>query len=164
MLILLFGIGLIILLIGIGFYILDNFSNNYRKNYDSLGFGFSVVGIILSIIFGVALLITSAQYTQIFSIDERLAIYQEENKIIEEQISTIVSEYKNYESEIFKNTKPESITTLIAKYPELKSDTLVQKQIEIYVNNNNKIKELKIEQANYIPIRWWLFFNSNKEE
>jgi hypothetical protein len=37
-------------------------------------------------------------------------------------------------------------------------DTLVQKQIETYVYNNAKIKELREEQ-NYINVtKWWLYF------
>jgi hypothetical protein len=44
-------------------------------------------------------------------------------------------------------------------YPELKSDTLVQNQMNIYVANNQKIKDLKEQQINYEVSKWWLYFN-----
>lgn len=48
--------------------------------------------------------------------------------------------------------------TLITLYPELKSDKLVQKQINIYVDNNKKIKILKEKQINGKVLKWWLYF------
>lgn len=46
----------------------------------------------------------------------------------------------------------------VALYPELKSDTLVQSQIEVYVENNKAIKELKSSAINASVYRWWLYF------
>jgi hypothetical protein len=43
-------------------------------------------------------------------------------------------------------------------YPDLKADTLVQKQIETYVANNNTIKELRTDKINGKVYRWWLYF------
>ena len=45
-------------------------------------------------------------------------------------------------------------------FPELTSNTLVQKQIEIYVNNNQQIKELKVNKLNHDLYGWWLFFKN----
>ena len=43
-------------------------------------------------------------------------------------------------------------------YPELKSDNLVTKQIELYVENNKQIKKLKSEKLDYNLMAWWLYF------
>ena len=48
--------------------------------------------------------------------------------------------------------------TLVALYPELKSDILVQSQIKVYVDNNKQIKELKSMAINASILRWWLYF------
>ena len=54
--------------------------------------------------------------------------------------------------------KPENYITLVSLYPELKADALVSKQIEIYISNNEKIKELKEFKINGSIYRWWLYF------
>ena len=93
------------------------------------------------------------------TIDEQIVLYQEENIKIEEQIATIVSDYQEYELGIIKECAPDKAVTLISLYPELKSDTLVAKQIDAYVENNNKIKQLKETQINQKIVGWWFNFN-----
>ena len=91
-------------------------------------------------------------------IDERIQMYTEENTKIEEQIATIVSQYQEYEHDIFTEVAPDSSVALVSLYPDLKSDTLVQSQIEIYIRNNEKIRALK-NDAIFAPVyRWWLYF------
>lgn len=91
-------------------------------------------------------------------IDERIQMYTEENTKIEEQIATIVSQYQEYEHDIFTEVAPDSSVALVSLYPELKSDTLVQSQIAVYIANNEKIKALK-NDAIFAPVyRWWLYF------
>lgn len=92
-------------------------------------------------------------------IDEKIAMYQEENEIIEQDIDRIVAEYLKHEQDTFTELKPEeSSITLITLFPELKSDTLVQQQLEIYVANNAKIKDLKEEKINLTKLRWLVYF------
>ena len=93
-------------------------------------------------------------------IDEKIAMYQEENTAIEEQISAVVKQYQEYESEIFEESAKnvEADIILASLYPELKSNTLVQSQIEMYVANNNKIKELRESKISGSVSRWWLYF------
>lgn len=66
------------------------------------------------------------------TLDSKIAMYTEENQKIEEDMNILVEQYMNYES----------------KYPELKADTLVEKQIEVYTANNKKIKELNKGKVN----------------
>ena len=39
----------------------------------------------------------------------------------------------------------------------------VQKQIEVYINNNEKIKSLKEDNITGNVKRWWLYFGKRKE-
>lgn len=91
-------------------------------------------------------------------------MYEEENNNIQNSVSQIVESYKNYEqntySESLKNidTNNTDIIVLTQLYPELKSNEMVNKQIDIYQENNNKIKDLKEERINNEIAKWWLYF------
>lgn len=92
-------------------------------------------------------------------IDSKIAMYQEENANIEQDIDKIVQEYLVHEHDTFADLKTEeSSITLVTLFPELKSDTLVQQQLEIYVANNAKIKALREEKIELAEIRWLLYF------
>ena len=93
-------------------------------------------------------------------IDTKIAMYQEENTKIEVQIAETVKQYQQYETDIFTSVAPDSAITLVALYPELKADTLVQSQIEVYIANNENIKSLKEEKINGTVYKWWLYFGS----
>ena len=85
-------------------------------------------------------------------------MYQEQNQKIEESIADLVENYMNYEANTFKNISSDSAITLVSLYPELKSDTLVEQQCNLYMENNKKITELREEQINMTIYRWWLYF------
>ena len=100
--------------------------------------------------------------------DKKIAMYEEENTNIQNQVSEIVKNYQDYE----KNTYSESlksvdlsntdVVVLAQLYPDLKADEMVKKQIEIYQDNNNKIKELKEQKINNELCKWWLYFGEEK--
>lgn len=91
-------------------------------------------------------------------IDEKIAIYQEENEKIENQIDALVKNYMDYESATYAEFKDKDAITLVTLYPELKSDKLVEKQLEIYNSNNKKIKKLKTEKLDYSISLWLICF------
>ena len=93
------------------------------------------------------------------TIDSKIEMYQEENTNIEQDVDKIGKEYLEHEHDTFAdlNTEESSIT-LVTLFPELKSDTLVQQQLEIYVDNNAKIKSLKEEKIVIAKIKWILYF------
>ena len=111
--------------------------------------------------FGISLIATivlGVNVSQLSVLDTQIEMYQEENTQIEQQIANVVCQYQQYETEIFTTVAPEDSISLVALYPELKSNTLVQKQIDVYVANNEKIKALKEKQINGRVLRWWLYF------
>ena len=93
-------------------------------------------------------------------IDDRIAMYEEENAKIEEQISVVVKEYMEFEADVFADVSPDSAITLISLYPELKSDTLVASLIDVYLDNNDTIKFLKEKQIKGSVLKWWLYFGA----
>lgn len=91
-------------------------------------------------------------------VDQKIEMYSEENKVIETQIETVVTDYMKYESETLKDLKGNSAITLVSLYPELKADELVKTQIKTYQENNSKIKKLKEEKIDISVAKWWLYF------
>ena len=133
--------------------------------YDKLDCGKDEIGTILQIVGTVATIISTIVSIVLLicvlnrvNIDKKIALYEEENTKIEQQIADTVKQYQEYETGIFTEISPEDSITLVALYPELKSNTLVQSQIEVYVENNKTIKELKSSAINASVYRWWLYF------
>ena len=91
---------------------------------------------------------------------EKIKMYQTENKKIENQIGELVKGYMDYESETYKNFKNESSITMVNLYPDLKSNELVQKQMNIYLTNNDKIKELNEKEIDTKIGKWLLYFDN----
>lgn len=128
-------------------------------NYDEeLFFGLSAIFGILSFISFVVLILLVVNLSKGATIDDRMSMYQEQNQKIEKDISVLVENYMNYESETFKECSSNSSITLVSLYPELKSDSLVEQQCTLYTTNNEKIIKLKEQQINLKIIKWWLYF------
>lgn len=116
-------------------------------------FGLVILGLIIAICY-----LSTAVATE-STIDSKIEMYQEENTNIEEDIDRIVREYLKHEQDTYADLKTdESSITLITLFPELKSDALVQQQLEIYVDNNAKIKSLKEEKIDIAKKKWVLYF------
>jgi hypothetical protein len=135
-----------------------------EKTYcDETGFAMCAVGGLcgfVALIFTVVLCCCNAADCRI---DEKIAMYTEENTRIEQQIANCVERYQEYEQGVFEKVSPDNAVTLVSLYPELKSDTLVQAQIETYVKNNNKIKELKEHKIDAYVRKWWLYFGGEDD-
>lgn len=125
---------------------------------EDIGTAVQITGGAVILISIVAFFILLISVLHTVNIDKKIALYEEENSRIEQQIADVVKQYQEYETGIFTEVSPESSITLVALYPELKSDTLVQSQIKVYVDNNNTIKELKSSAINAYVCRWWLYF------
>lgn len=128
-----------------------------REVYD-LAQNIMIGGIVFAIVALIGASVTSIMVSHSFVIDEKLAMYEEENTKIEERIAAVVEQYQNYETDIFESVAPKDAVTYVSLYPELKSDTLVQTQIEVYMANNEKIKALREEKIDAKILKWWLYF------
>ena len=121
-------------------------------------FGISGVGLVVGFFALVGLIIVGVNVKSLSVIDDRIVMYEEENARIEQQIADAVEQYQKYETDIFREVAPESAVTMVSLYPELKSDSLVQAQIEVYTENNKTIRDLRDKQIKGNVYRWWLYF------
>lgn len=147
----LLGIGVLIVLIALSNWL-------YWSKDVEFAEGVYVVSAIFLFIEVIAAVLLTVTVANLSVIDDRIAMYQEENSKIERQIADIVEQYQKYETDIFMDVAPDTAVTLVALYPELKSDTLVQSQIEVYTENNKMIKSLRDQQIKGDVSRWWLYF------
>lgn len=126
---------------------------------DELTEMFSGIGaVILGIIDLICIVFIVCYFTDGLVAPQKIKMYEEENKKIEEQIDTLVKQYMEYEGKTLVEFKGDSSVTLVTLYPELKSDTLVSKQVETYIKNNNKIKKLKEAEIDMKIGKWLLYF------
>jgi hypothetical protein len=130
----------------------------YDNDHETTGCAISTCGIIGGIVSFIALVILLVNVSGLKVIDTKIEMYQDENTKIESQITECIKQYQQYEKDIFTEVTPDSAVTLVTLYPELKSDTLVSKQIDIYLENNQTIKNLKAKKINGSVWRWWLYF------
>lgn len=147
MILVFFGICLILLIIAI----------IYDKTHDDDGF-FIFIGSIPMFVCLVTVIGLTISVVKLSVIDQKIEMYEQENIKIEQQVETAVKAYQEHEKDVFTSVKPDSYMQLVTLYPELKSDMLVQTQIETYQENNQKIKELKEQAINGNVKRWWLYF------
>ena len=106
----------------------------------------------------IALLIYAGCLVNTRMIDEKIELYEKQNKEIENKIEITVKNYMEYEGNTFKELKPESYIQLVNLYPDLKADQLIQQQMNLYISNNEKIISLKENKANKTVYKWWLYF------
>ncbi len=122
----------------------------------------SIVGLVLSIVLTLTSLIIGivlgVKMTGKTVVDQQIIIYEQENAQLESDIDIIVKAYIEHEGGTFSNFKNESSIVLVQLFPELKSNELIIRQIDIINTNNQEIKTLKSERARFSQIRWWLCF------
>lgn len=126
-------------------------------NHEDSGFFIVALGLVIAAIVLLAGLFNIGDAIEGRFIDNKIAMYVEENKAIEKEVSDIVENYMDYEEQIF-NVENASLTTLVQMYPNLKTDTLIKEQINVYVDNNQQIKKLKEERFDCSKARWLLYF------
>ena len=116
-----------------------------------------VPGIMLIVLLIVDLAV-GACLLEIRVIPEKIELYEAQNAEIEAEISALVEQYMQYESDTYGELKGESAVSLVSLYPELKADTLVTRQCELYISNNEAIRDMKEELINASTYRWLLYF------
>lgn len=117
-----------------------------------------LISCVVAVGFGVWIINLSCDLANGNTIDKKISMYEEENASIEKNIDVSVKGFMDFESRTYAELKDTDAINLVSLFPELKSDTLVKKQIKVYIDNNNKIKELKEEKINLAKTRWKLYF------
>ena len=142
---------ILLLIIGIGLTCRIFIDNDTGEVFSGFGSLISVVALI-GIIINIGILINGR------TLDDKIAMYEQENAAIEQSVDVLVKDYYRHESDTYSSLTPENAVLFASAYPELQSNELATKQLEIYVDNNNKIKELKEDQINLSKNRFWLYF------
>lgn len=92
------------------------------------------------------------------TIEQKIAVYQEEMTNIENSINPVVQNYLDHEKETYTALTPDNAVIFASIYPELSSNEIVQKQLSIYNEYLISIKNLKLEIAEISTAKWWLYF------
>jgi cell shape-determining protein MreC len=132
----------------------------YKTSFEEVGTTLSVIGGAIAIISFIVIIFCGISLSSRMTINDRIVLYETENKNIENQISSTIEGYKKYEQDTLKSFKNDSPITLVTLYPELKTNELIKNQINLYISNNQKIKELKEEKLGYKPLAWWVYFGN----
>jgi len=91
-------------------------------------------------------------------IDQKIELLENKNKEIESKVEVSVKSYMEYEGKTFKDLKVDSYIQLVNLYPDLKSDELIKKEIELYQKNIEEVNNLKMEKINISNYKWWVYF------
>ena len=131
-------------------------ANNRELDYDD---SLCVMIVIDLVCIGGIIILLGNLFNVSYVIPNKIAMYQEENAIIEERVSSTVAKYMEYEKDIIYEVAPsDDAMTLISLYPELGSDELIKEEINVYISNNNKIRELKDTELNKSIYKFLLYF------
>lgn len=130
----------------------------YLADETEVGEFFALLGLCMFVISLGMIIWNSIDVVKGRTYDKKIEMYQKENKKIESQVDVVVQKYMQHEDKTFLAAKSENSMTLVSLYPDLKSDSLVKEQIQIYNKNNSKIKSLKESQIDVTTAKWWLYF------
>lgn len=125
---------------------------------EDLAGGFGILGGLIGFIALIGIFVNIGFLVYGRTLDDKIAMYEQENTAIEQSVDVLVKDYYKHESDTYSSLKPKNAVLFASAYPELQSNELATKQLEIYVDNNNKIKELKKDQINLSRNRFWLYF------
>jgi hypothetical protein len=119
----------------------------------------TVLCAIVSLVIGCVCLFLWGNVATEYAIDQKIEMYQTENAEIETEIDAIVKEYMTHEKETFENISPDSdAMVLVSMFPELKSDELIKRQIDLHAKNAAEIKRLKESKIDLAMDKWLLYF------
>ena len=156
MLLVTLGICIAVFIVGMVIY-----CKSITSEEENVAIGMLLVSGFVGVVVLIATIAVGAMVVNDSVLDDKIAMYTEENAVIEQQIAECVERYQVYEQGVFEKVSPTDAVAVVTLYPELKSDTLVQAQIETYVENNNTIKQLKEKKIDASVRKWWLYFGGN---
>ena len=102
--------------------------------------------------------------SQIGSINDRIELYENENKNIHNQIVQIVNNYRDYgyflydESLYDIDISDMDVTVISELYSDMQYNPLIKSKIDKYQTNYDKIIALKEENINNKQYKWILYF------
>lgn len=135
---------------------------NVINDNDIASPAFAFMFIIIIVIVGVGISYNNIKSTAA----SKLKVLNEQNEIVLKQIEPLVQQAISYESNTYKELKltPENIIAFGNMYPQLQANSFIQSQINIIVENQEEIKNLKLDIASLNAYRLWLFTKKEYNE
>jgi len=111
--------------------------------------------IITGVLIGVGVSYNNVKSTAV----SKLEVLNEQNEIVLAQIEPLVQQALDYESNTYNELKltPENIVAFGNMYPQLQANSFIQSQINIIIENQKEIKDLKLRIASLNAYHLWLF-------
>lgn len=137
--------------------IISEYNSRYSSETAGVVGGVSVLLLIITILITI---VAGARYNVIKSTaTAQLEVLNEQNELVLTQIEPLVQQALNYESNTYKELKltPENIVAFGNMYPQLQANVFIQSQINIIVENQKEIKDLKLRIASLNAYHLWLF-------
>ena len=147
----------------IGAIISEHSSGYYSETAETVG-GVSIFLLVVTLI---ATIVAGVKYNSVKSTaNAQLEVLNSQNETVLAQIEPLVQQALNYESNTYKEFKltSENIVAFGNMYPQLQANSFIQSQINIIVENQKEIKNLKLRIASLNAYRLWLFTKRNNYE
>ena len=93
------------------------------------------------------------------TINSQLEVLETQNEIILSQIEPVIQKALDFESTTYKELKvnPENIITISQIYPDLKDNSFIQTQLNVILNNQQQITQLKLNKATLNAFHFWIW-------
>lgn len=118
------------------------------------------LGVLIFIASLISLIIAGGTYNyRASTTDSCLAVLEEQNQVVLNQIEPLVQQALNHESSTYKGLKLDAakVIAFTQLYPDLKANDFLNKQIEVILNNQKEIKQLKLGKASLNAYHFWLW-------
>ena len=130
----------------------------FKKPYSDAGSTVFAISLIVLVVVIICCLFNINKIVKANTLEQKITVYQEEMTNIENSINPVVQNYLDHEKETYTALTPDNAVIFASIYPELSSNEIVQKQLNIYNEYLISIKNLKLEIAEISTAKWWLYF------
>lgn len=129
-----------------------------KKPYSDVGSTVFAISLVVLVVVIICCLFNVNKIVKANTLEQKITVYQEEMTNIENSINPVVQNYLDHEKETYTALTPDNAVIFASIYPELSSNEIVQKQLNIYNEYLISIKNLKLEIAEISTAKWWLYF------
>ena len=129
-----------------------------KKPYSDAGSTVFAISLVVLVVVIICCLFNVNKIVKANTLEQKITVYQEEMTNIENSINPVVQNYLDHEKETYTALAPDNAVIFASIYPELSSNEIVQKQLNIYNEYLISIKNLKLEIAEISTAKWWLYF------
>lgn len=130
----------------------------FKKPYSDAGATVFAISLVMLVVVIICCLFNVNKIVKANTLEQKIVVYQEEMTNIENNINPVVQNYLDHEKETYTALTPDNAVIFASIYPELSSNEIVQKQLNIYNEYLISIKNLKLEIAEISTAKWWLYF------